>query len=406
MIQYKIILRDKDGAYVGELTDFISLTITDVANNVGSWRITSRTKSSPPFEPGYGIVVYREGYYLYSGVMEELTADYNPDGSWSWSASGKNDLQLLSYRVIIPAFASSGVLSNRYAEYPYTMPCHAIISALIMENAYYQASQNRSGAMPIIGAPTTAAPITATYPHGSVSYRCDNLLKTVIELANTGNLYIYPTWDESEHRVIYVLSNGWDLSSSIVFSDKRNDVESVHYTMQTPDYTTIVWQYNSEDHSLSSLEPIWKYLNISTLLDPQSDNTRSLTEKWYSIEDAQSPDGHYFVEDYSQAKLSLLNMAYNESRPKMYSDGFSLQFQSSETAPMYQRDYKLGDLVGIEFGDKKGTGRVTQVEISYQAGSETIKPSVDAFISGSINSFKTEVKRLGESVSQIKNREV
>ena len=406
MVNYRIILRDKDGAYVDELTDYISLSITDVANNVGSWKITSRTKNRHPFRPGYGIVVFREGTYLYSGIMEEVSANYNPDGSWSWTASGKNDLQLLSYRVITPQFTSSEVLIGQYDTYSYTLPLHVIIYSLIHRNASYQADALREGAMPIVGDLITEQPFTSKSPVGSKSYRCDPLLQTVIDLANEGNYYIRATWDETEHKIIYVLTDGRDLSSYVIFSDKREDVAAAHHILRAPEYTTVVWNYHSEAQSFSSDTPIWKFMIFSNLPDPNGNGADRLVAKWYSNEDVQSPDGHYFGGDYSHANLILLNQAYYESRPKMYYEGFDLEFQTSETAPMYQLDYKLGDIVGIQFGEKSGTGRVTKVEISFSAGNETVKPTIDAFLTGSIDSFKANVARLGQSVTQMKNREV
>ena len=405
MINYKIFLRDKDGMIVSELTDVINLSISDVMNNLGSWKITNRTKGRHPFYAGYGIVVYREGNYLYSGFMDKVDATLNPDGSWSWTASGKNDLEALNWRVIYPDPSDESPILYRYDELRRdNYYINGIINSIIRRNASSQAPSERGGGLSIIAGTDIEYPITTSRSTENKTYRFENLLKTVIGLCEEGNLIIRPRWDDTNHQITYYLTDGRDLSESVVFSQKTNDISAVHHILQAPDYTRLIYQFNSDKENDTHTYEMWQYIEEADLIDPIS-QSQLLKNSWDAREHVESPSDQQFDGEYNTVVLFDLLTA-DKKKTKIYTEGYELEFQSSGTAPMYQVDYKLGDIVGLQFEDQSVVGRVTKVEINYSRGSETIKPSIDAFNTGPAGIIKSEIKQLGDDVSKLQLREV
>ena len=404
MVKYKIYVRDKEGTYISELTDIINLSITDTLNDLGSWKITSRTKGEHPFLPGSGIVIYREGVYLYSGFMDKVDAELNYDGSWSWTASGKGDLEALKWRVIFPDPTIANPMVSRYDIYDKTQfYIVGIANALIQKNASYTADANRGGALTIVGEPDVEYPITLTHSEEDKTYRLENLFDTVKKLMNEGKHVIRVTWDEATHKIIYVFTDGRDLSANVVFSWERNDISSVHQIMKSPDYTRLIYQFNSDKYYTNPNQEMWRYLEKANLLDPLSDQL--LGGRWLIRERAVAANDQDFDGEYIDAVLFDLVSAAAK-KEKVYTEGYEIEFQSSGNAPIYQADYKLGDIISVEFPGKTVTGQVTKVTIDYSCGNESIKPSIDAYDTGAAGSLKADVKQIGDDVSKMMTREV
>ena len=403
-IKYRIMLRDKNGNYVSEIREFISLQITDTANSVGEWRIISKTKDDIEFEAGYGVVIFRNDVYILSGFMTEVESTATEDGTWSWSIRGKTDFDCLYWRVVHPDPSSSNPIGLQYATYDHTSNTFAdIIVNLVKNNLSYQAPSARGGAMSMVGVPETKYPITLSYPAEDKKYRFESLGETVVNLANEGDIFIQTTWDETYQRIIYKLTDGFDLSNTVVFSDKNNNVRTVKYIMREPDYSVLVCQYNSDYTPGDSTHVLWRYVYKGDVTDYI--HSDSMADEWLIREMVISPNqndvqGGYFgsgIYTYLQEQLALT---------KIYTEGNEIELESTPTAPVYQQDYKLGDKISVEINGRRIIGTVMKIELNYSYGSESIKPTLDIIDNSLFRRMKEDIRNIKKQSNQMYLREV
>ena len=379
--RYEILVRNQYGGIIGYIDDFISLEITDVKNDAGSWTIESHTAEQHPFEIGSGIIVYRNGAFYFSGIMEKVESVFNLESrSWQWTAEGKSDISLFEWRYVFPEMASGGTyFQSRFKTF---YAGTSIINAITTLIADEMQSEIPHG-IPYIGNSIVDTNTGAETFSTDVKYRFDSLLETLIGLMNEANIAVRPEWDLNQNKIHYhFYTCGKPLESGNVFYESKGHIASLKRLTEMPSFSQVVVSVNAEESTQ------WKY--------------------FATARNSQGPVKENFIEpnENDLAGTTLQAIAESEAAKTPYQvDGYEVEISSESDAPQYQVDYKLGDTVGIALLD--GTffsAEVTRVETEVSYGVETVHPFIGVSAKGVFSGMKTNIAGMDARMTRILKR--
>lgn len=371
---YAVFIRDKNGTLVNRINDFVSLDLLMTLNDPGSWTMSSLTRDKCPFQPGYGIVIVRNGSFLYGGVMTEMTDDFDATtGLHEWSVQGKGDLEYLNRRICYVNPGSSSPTST--AHYTASGYLSAVIRNLIRLNLGPDALSARQD--PIIEdyAQTTAGPSI------SVSLRFQNLLNAVTAIVTGNGWNIRPNWDADTGKVFYDVFQGRDLTASIVFTEQLNNITGSEYLANVPQGNFILAGGTGE---LTSRQ-------FETAQDDDS------IAEWGRVEYFQDARNQNDLSGYADEVLA------DKTADTL---GYSCTASNDDLTPQFGTDYQLGDFVGMKVFGQFVTAEVQQCEISVADGIETIEPRFGTVAIGKLRNIFRQLRNLRADVDELLGTEV
>lgn len=385
---YGIKVRDDFGTIVHYIDDFISLDITDIKNDAGSWTLKNHTIEQHPFEIGYGIIVYRNGAVYYSGIVEKVESSYNMETkTWEWTATGKGDISLLQWRVVFPTLRGQQSFLDRFKTFYAGASVISAITDLIYENLQ---GESNPRSLSYIGNSLADQDTDDVEFDANVQYRFDDLYKTILGLMGKANLAVRPEWNDSRSILQYhFYVAGKPLESQNIFYESKGHVTSIKRILQMPTVTTILASCDADDNS------VWRYYGRSDIVS----HYYPFKEKIIEV-NLDELDG-----------LQLDNIGLNtlaEAEAGKYpneTDGYEIEIKSESDAPQYQTDYKLGDTVGIVLANGTFfTAQVMKVRTSVSYGKESIVPYIGVSDNGVFNVVETNISGLNSSVTRILKR--
>lgn len=400
--RYSILVHNSNGNIVDYISDFISLKIIDIRNSVGSWTLSSQTKVPCLFQKGYGIVVFRNDKYYFSGYMNKVESIWSKESqSWSWTVTGSSNIGLLRWRVVFPPTARTSpgnilYFTSKYRKFGDQI-YHTVENAiydLINENLAYVANQyGDERGVPIV---------KDAYVHASshtefdteVAYRFDNLYDVVMELLNECSCTLYAEWSTEYQKIRFVIRESEDLTDTIKFYESHDDMLSIKHIIQVPKYNYLTMSYNGDNEDAEEFQ-MWKYFE-SRYIDESQD--------WGARELFIAPSD----EDFSSAWDSnqLYKLANQEVQKYSVADeGYEIQIASANGHIMFQSEYKLGDIVKIELSDGTEFSAIVekvQTEVSY--GKETVSTFIGVHDYGALNGIQTDISNLSSSVLRLSKK--
>lgn len=387
--RYEIQVRNEDGNIIAYIDDFISLDITDVKNDVGSWTLKTHTVEQHPFELGFGIIIYRNGELYFSGPVEKVESTFNmKTRTWEWTATGKSDIALFQWRAIFPKHNSGQTyFTERFMTFYEGTPIITAINTLIADNMifYIPHGFNYIGNV-IADSDTSSALLTS-----DLQYRFDNLFEVVVGLMNEANFAVRPEWDSNVNKLKYhFYICGKPLESGNIFYESKGHVTGLKRILQMPSATNIITAADSDINN-----NLWQYYGYEGIVSTYY----PCKEKYIEVNtDELSGIG------YDQQGLQTLAEAQAAQYPKEV-DGYEVGIKSESDAPQYQVDYKLGDTVGIAMLDGTlFTAQVTKVKTSVSYGKESIVPYIGVLDTGVFNDTLSNISNLDVSVTRILKR--
>lgn len=418
--------------------DFQSLSIIDTLNAEGSWRLRNTDRKKCPITGSDFIVVYREGVIIYTGIVTRIIDEYVPEkDAWSWEASGTSFIWLLKSRLVFPSDVTEtyytpmssfiGLFDDRYRVFKNTF-ASAIIKALLDENIVYQATPPNSheGLEIIEGATIWSA---STAQQTTVQYRFEDLYNAITPLLDAYDLGLLPVFVESTSKIRYVITSGADLTSTVIFSDKYQNIARFRKISTAPEQTRIVASYNSidwEGETPDWVSPgtysLWKYAGQAWAPNPNhpagSEWRTQRRELFYRPEqdefltDALSP-----TYDFKYSKLQTIAdrvAAENAMTP----DGYEVEIAAAALVSyrygcvfvpgtgFTSADYKLGDKVCIDIFGEQYYARLMQMEIEVSYGHETFTPCFGTIFKGAYRSIIGDVTKLNAKTAQNSKEEI
>ena len=372
--EYAVYTRAKDGTLTGRIIDFVGLHIIMTLNDPGSWNMTSLSQDECPFHPGDGIIVVRNGVFLYGGVMTELSDDLDATtGLHSWQVQGKGDLEYLNRRICyvdpttgrtdqVGHYTDSGYMSRVVHDLIKLNLCSSGMEARI-EPIIKGTSQGNIG------------------PSISVSLRFQKLLKVVTAIVSGNGWNIQAKWDEANQKVYYEVYQGRDLTGDIVFTEQLSNITAAEHLANAPDGNFILAGGTGE--------------MTARQFDTAQDNT-SISE-WGRIEYFQDARNQNNLSGYADEVLA------NKTADSV---GYGCTASTDDLTPQYGTDYILGDFVAMKIFGQYITAEVQQVEINVEEGIETVEPRFGTVAIGKLKSIFRQLSNLRSDVDELLGTEV
>ena len=372
--EYAVYTRAKDGTLTGRVNDYVQLHIIMTLNDPGSWNMTSVSRAECPFHPGDGIIVARNGAFLYGGVLTELQDQFDATtGLHSWQAIGKGDLEYLNRRICyVDPSSSSPTAAAHYTDSGYLS---AVIRNLIYKNLGPGALTARQ------------EPVVEDYqqssagPSVSVSLRFQNLLNAVTAFVSGNDWNIRANWDDAAHKIYFDIYQGRDLTGNIVFTEQLSNITAAEHLANVPDGNYILAGGTGELTS-RSFQTAQDYTSIG---------------EWGRIE--------YFQDARNQSNLTGYA---DEVLADKTADtlGYGCVASTADLTPQFGTDYTLGDLVAMKVFGQYVTAEVQQVEITVEEGIETVEPRFGTVAIGKLKSIFRELSNLRADVDELLGTEV
>lgn len=372
--KYGIFIRGKDGTILARVNDFVSLSILDTLNDVGSWNIKSTTAAKCPFEAGNGIIVVRNNEYFYSGIVTQIQDNMDArTGLFTWEVSGVNDLGYLSRRICyVDPETGETTAADHYRD---TGTLSDVVERLISKNIGADALAERSEA--IIGSYT--GPVVGETV--SVELRFQNLLSAVTAVCVGNGHNIRARWDGTNMKVYYEVFPSRDLSHAIVFTEQLNNIIESEYIGKAPEGNWVL--------AGGTGEMTERQFSIAQ-------NDSSIGE-WGRIEVFQDVRNQHDIEGYVVEALKKKS----ENRV-----GYSVTASDADNAPQYGVDYRLGDYIGARIADKFVIAQVQQVQIDLNEGVEQISPKFGTVAVGKFRELFLKLEDLRQDVNELLGTEI
>lgn len=369
--KYAVHIRNRNGEYTSRLIDVETIEITEVLNDPGSWSISSRTPYICPFRAGDGIVVSRDGEFFYSGVLKEITEEYDAfDKMYTWKASGASDLDFLTRRVCYPD-PSTG-LTTAVSHYEDFGTIAEVVKRLIDKNLGPEA-------MPIRQEQLVKAGVIGDEGSGvSVSLRFQNLLEAIIPLLDAQNYSIRANWDNHAKKIWYQVYKSTSYDNVLLFSKSLNSLLSITYNCKVPEGNAVISGGEGEKTNRR-----FAYAN-----DESSANL------WGRIE--------YYHDMRSTADNDLQDDA--DSTLQKFADenqGNSASINTNVLELEYKKNWNIGDFIAVEIHGTVDIQRVLQVNTTISYDEETIEPVIGSAKHSQLSKIFGQLKQLRSDVNQL-----
>ena len=423
--EYRIFIRRCNDHVVSYTEiEFQQLTIIDKANDPGSWTISSISKEKPDLLPSDGIIVKRNGIIIYSGVLLKLESTYEKQiNSWRWKASGSNDLIYFKWFLIHPFYSDNyeDDFSQRYLEYQPEVIYGTYSEAIqnIINSELSQSTHNIKHGYEIIDGAYINDPDKIELEY-DISLRFNNALETIQLLAQQGEVSVVPKWNERIDKIEYYVNRGEDRTQNVIFSMDAGTLESVKYIFQEPEFTTVIYGFNSDKHDgLLPEREMWRYFEEERVM-PNGEYTHDFATNgnWES----GSWDQRFVYLSPTKEDMIRIRDLYYPNRASPYSAEILRRYASEDQHkivkfndtsievsvvihdyPEWKRDFDMGDKVTILLPDgTKFEDKVFGIQIDFSYGQESMKISLGSNASGTFNSVNRDLDEVKNQFTKAK----
>lgn len=371
---YYIYVRDANGNLLQNLIDFTQLRILDTLNDVGQWTISSVSENKCPFQPGYGIVVIRNGVCIYTGIVTTIQDTYDTSRQlYTWQVEGVNDLGLLARRIcyVDPTTGNT----TTYAHYTDSGDITYVVNNLISKNAGPNAlAERRTTVIENHGFSSLSINV-------SVSLRFQNLLTAIATLCSANDCGIRAVWDNTPSKIYYQVFKPRNLSSTIYYAEYMNNTAKCEYIAKVPDGNWILAGGTGE-------------LTARTFASAQNNTSIS---QWGRIEVFQDARNQSNVSTYVTKVVA-------EKSDNMI--GYSITASEVDSAPQYGVDYLLGDIIGANVMGQNITAQIQQIEITLANGVEHIVPKFGTLSLGKFRDIFQRINDMQQNMNELLGVEI
>ncbi|MFF4223187.1 siphovirus ReqiPepy6 Gp37-like family protein [Streptomyces abikoensis] len=246
MGDYRIIVRDRDLAPIGQIDDYIEFNAVLKFCDVGQWtlKVQAGRLHSELLQPGCGIIVYRNGVSrpILSGPVQGIQKYWTVDtdsGSGALFVTGSDDNNILASRVVYPDPRQPADQQDRDSDAASDREASWGIEYLVSQNCGTGALGNRRthGYVTPDGA---SWPYDKWGPKTAYSYRFDNLRDAVKPLAESGGLGWRNVYDPETRTIRLEVAPVVDRTDTVRFSPDLGNLKQFVYSMTAPKATRVI----------------------------------------------------------------------------------------------------------------------------------------------------------------------
>lgn len=375
MPKYKLYVRDEIYRRVAEIDNYQSLTLKPQFNNVGTWTLTMPMKSDAAYQiiqPGYGIVVVRDGQTIFSGSVNQRNRKWDVSND-TLQLDGFDDNQILKRYLAFPSQTGLPFTTDYDVR---TGPAETVIKQYINANIY-QGQVQRAENITIETDQARGQTVTG-------QARLQTLLDLCISLALAGGdlgfrMIQSGQWPEFQ---VYVPQ---DKTKSVIFSPLLGNLISFDYTETNPQANYVITGGTGEGTN-------------RTFVDGRDSNSMVTYGRYEEFLDSRDTTDTTQLQQSVDTELSQKANQTNLSMTTTDTDGMA-----------FIHDYNLGDKV---------TAILTQPEIIqetdeldyfislYQTGSMTVEKlkeiqTVATVITDVIRQVTITIDQNGETINPV-----
>ena len=394
--KYRIRVRNKDLQFVGEVPHWIKLQVQLYFNEVSKWMLELDLNSEgakhfldiaadPNNEGKGGVYIERNGYFLLSGPMTEITETVSPDDGERLIVSGSCDLQFIADRLALPLpkYMNSPYMTHNLTstgEHTDYHPNLSASTARVASNHIWNMVWDNIGE----GQETSRRLTILTTRDHEVGYlipleertvaRGQNLFELCKGIADYSEYKGYPIRmtayqyqsgtnpDGSPAYKVMFETVAVQTKPNVILSPDLGTITAYTYTRQRPEANQILMAGSGEGRS--------RKFNFGG--DTASQDLHGVIEAFEEYTAAKPNSGDDSDPDWTKEKVMLareINAKLAEYAEKTI---FTFNFQETPTV-QYGRDFQIGDKVTVRLKRQSTTDIVRAVSFDVSENEERIE---------------------------------
>ncbi len=410
---YEIYTKDSDGKRGGLVQEWTAVQLVLRRNDESRWTLSGMGLRPCPFKRGTGIVVFRDGDVILSGLASSIEAQYTASTEvWSWSVTGIDDIGLLARRVIYPDPTNSDPSVAGAVPYTVTAKLETAVTKLINVNARTGSALN-DRLIPNL----TTAESQGAGDEVTLSATFDELLEFILTALNDSNLVIRESWKPSTGAFELRVEAAEDRSATVVFSTDNGTLAAWKHKQKAPEANVIICRGMDITPEAETTEETADGTTDGTTTDTTTEETETpKVYQWAVAEDTESVAKWGRIEKYversdivtikdeeagteetpEEVLARLQKAAAEELLNAEGKESWSLTVTPTDMTA-WRSAWNLGDTVGFVADGEKMTAQIKEVKVSYANAVETVTPTIGTIERG-------ELGEIFDALGQLKRR--
>lgn len=384
MPNYEIYQKAARGTQGDIIDDFTSFEAVLRNKSIGKWTLKSSGRALCPLDERSGIVVYRDGAMIFSGMVGQIEEEKDvATGVVSWAASGEEDSTLLRRRVIVPDPVGLDFAAHEHDVF--AGPADDCVLTFAARHIAQKARSERRIAN------LFTAEKAGVFPETRRKERFSELYKTVSEVGDAFGFVVMVDWDNSVGSSVIRVTTPTDKSETVIFSPEFGNLSRWKRKRIAPK-ANAVWcggQGVGTSRMFVYVEDaasILKWGRIEAFKDRRD------------VSDEQDPS------DPRSPEEVLTDEAMRFLEESKETDGFEVEIIPIETM-QYRRDWNLGDIVSVAIEGIRYVAPIEEVKIKYSNLVETITPTIGQIDRGVFEKTKVIIDNLSDRVTVLERKE-
>ena len=389
--QYEIYTKGTDGKRAGLVRDWTAVSLDFRWNDESKFTLSGSGRSACPFKRGTGIVVFRDGEAILSGLASSIESQYEADTEvWSWSVTGIDDIGLLARRVIYPDPTAADPSTATATAYTVTGKLETAVLGIIGMNAEEGKALNDRRVPNLTTAVSQGAgdevTLTSTF---------DELLDFVLTALSDSSLGIRETWKPKTGAFEIGIVTAEDRSRNVVFSVENGTLAGWKHVQEAPEANVIIARgmeiastaeaTASDDTTGDTATETAKVYQWAVASDAESVERWGRIEKYVERSDISTiKDEEAGTEETPEETLARLQKAAAEELLEAEGkESWSLTVTPTDMTA-WRSAWNLGDTVAFVADGEKLTAQIAEVKVDFSDAVETVTPTIGTIERGEL----------------------
>lgn len=385
---YEIYTKGTDGKRAGLVRDWTAVSLDFRWNDESKFTLSGSGRSACPFKRGTGIVVFRDGEAILSGLASSIESQYEADTEvWSWSVTGIDDIGLLARRVIYPDPTAADPSTATATAYTVTGKLETAVLGIIGMNA----EEGKALADRRIPNLTTAVSQGAG-DEVTLTSTFDEVLDFILTALSDSSLGIRETWKPKTGAFEIGIVTAEDRSRNVVFSVENGTLAGWKHVQEAPEANVIIArgmeiastaEATASDDTTAETPKVYQWAVAS---DAESVERWGRIEKYVERSDISTiKDEEAGTEETPEETLVRLQKAAAEELLEAEGkESWSLTVTPTDMTA-WRSAWNLGDTVAFVADGEKLTAQIAEVKVDFSDAVETVTPTIGTIERGELS---------------------
>jgi len=379
--EYTIYKRDSDGKRGNPIDKFTSLKIEQRWTEPSKWSLDSTGLSRIPVTIGDGIIIYRNGEWFLSGIVEAANEHCNEaeQGIITWHCEGRDMTSLLERRLVLPD--PVGLQFDESIQDVLVDSAEGAIRRYVERNAGASAATGRR-----LGGLTVDA-ITPDPNGDKRAYRLKTLAKVCAEIG-AGELSPEITWNPETGVMELEVNARREKADDVVFSPEYGTVISWEIKRKLPKKNAIwaisggtgadqVVTFSKQDESIAAFGRFEGFIKDSAQVEEAKDGQPAVTT--------------------SDVTNILLSKANEELRKNAATETYTVEVREGVNTLFYEH-WRCGDRVTCVIDGESIISTIDSVSIVFADDGEKVQATIGDVEKGIFASLFEDIAELQKAV--------